>query len=113
VTSLPGVIAVTASEANGAPEISWGDSFRPGVFRLNVAVGREAFERIIGYPPAAHADQSARWDYTAMDRLLPHPSYATQAWVTILNPGEAIAAQARSLLIDAHQRAVRRLRRRV
>jgi hypothetical protein len=27
VTSLPGVAAVTASEANGAPEAAWGDSF--------------------------------------------------------------------------------------
>jgi hypothetical protein len=27
VTSMPGVIAVTASRANGAPEIPWGDSF--------------------------------------------------------------------------------------
>jgi hypothetical protein len=147
VTSLPGVIAVTASQANGAPEISWGDSFffydpdselqtsrrmpfativtkdydgfdtasdlnRPGVFRLNIAVGRQAFERFIGYPPAAHAGQSARWDYTAMDQLLAHPSYANQAWVAILNPGEATAGQARSLLIHAHQRAVQRLRRR-
>src|SRR6266566_2559569 len=27
VSSLPGVAAVTASEANGAPEAAWGDSF--------------------------------------------------------------------------------------
>src|SRR5919201_1444819 len=27
VTSLPGVVAVTAGEANGAPEVAWGDSF--------------------------------------------------------------------------------------
>lgn len=100
VTSLSGVAAITASEANGAPEISWGDSFffydpdgelqtsrrmpfatmvtkdydgfdtasnlnRPGVFRLNIAVGRAAFERLIGYPPAASVDQSSRWDYRA------------------------------------------------
>lgn len=146
VTNLPGVVAVTASEANGAPEISWGDSFffydpdgesqvsrrmpfativtkdyggfdtasnlnRPGVFRLNIAVGRKAFEELVGYPPAAHADQPTRFDYTGMDRLLPHPVYASQAWVCILNPGEATAAQARSLLTDAHRRAVQRHQR--
>ena len=27
IAGLPGVAAVTASEANGAPEVSWGDSF--------------------------------------------------------------------------------------
>lgn len=147
VTSLSGVAAITASEANGAPEISWGDSFffydpdgelqtsrrmpfatmvtkdydgfdtasnlnRPGVFRLNIAVGRAAFAKLIGYPPAASADQSSRWDYTVLDRLLPHPVYASQAWVAILNPGEATTGQARSLLMEAHDRAVQRRRRR-
>jgi hypothetical protein len=145
VGNLAGVAAVTAGEANGAPEVSWGDSFffydpdgesaanrrmpfativtkdyagfdtasnlnRPGVFRLNIAVGREAFEELVGYPPAAHAEQHTRFDYTAMDRLLPHPAYASQAWICILNPGEATSARARSLLTDAHARAVRRYR---
>jgi hypothetical protein len=27
VASLPGVVVVTASRANGAPEVAWGDSF--------------------------------------------------------------------------------------
>jgi Family of unknown function (DUF6194) len=147
VTNLPGVVAVTASEANGAPEVAWGDSFffhdpdgdtpanrrmpfativtkdydgfdtasnlnRPGVFRLNIAVGRTAFEELIGYPPAAHAAQPSRFDYTAIDQLIPHPVYATQAWVAILNPGEATAALARSLLTEAHGRAAQRHRRR-
>lgn len=147
VTSLPGVVAVTASGANGAPEVAWGDSFffydpdgdtpadrrmpfativtkdydgfdtasnlnRPGVFRLNVAVGRTAFEELIGYPPRAHAAQSARFDYTAIDQLIPHPAYAPQAWVAILNPGETTATLACSLLTDAHIRAVQRHRHR-
>src|SRR6476646_4570672 len=39
---------------------------RPGVFRLNIGVGRATFERI--------ADASGpEPDYTAFDRLLPHP----------------------------------------
>jgi hypothetical protein len=145
VTGLPGTVAVTASEASGAPEVAWGDSFfsydadgdaprrmpfativtkdyegfdtasnldRPDVFRLNIAVGRTAFEELIGYPSAAHADRSAHADYTVIDTLIPHPAYATQAWVAILNPGEATAALARSLLTDAHGRAAQRHRRR-
>jgi hypothetical protein len=146
VTGLPGVVAVTADEASGAPEVAWGDSFfyydpdgdpagrrmpfativtkdydgfdtassldRPGVFRLNIAVGRTRFEELIGYPPAAHADRSAHLDYTVIDKPIPHPAYATQAWVAILNPGETTAVLACSLLTDAHTRAVGRHRRR-
>jgi hypothetical protein len=146
VSSLPGVAIVTASQANGAPEAAWGDSFffydpddddanrrmpfativtqdydgwdtasdlnRPGVFRLNIAIGRTAFEKLTGYPPGEHETRPVRLDYTALDRLIPHPAYAAQAWVSILNPGEATAGQARALLTDAHARAVRRHDRR-
>ena len=146
VNSLPGVATVMASEATGAPEAAWGDSFffydpegdgdrrrmpfativtqdydgwdtasdlnRPGVFRLNIAVGRTAFEKLTGYPPGEHDAQSVRLDYTALDRLIPHPAYAAQAWVAILNPGEATADQARSLLTDAHAMAAQRHDRR-
>lgn len=136
-TGMPGAVAVTASEMTGAPEVAWGDTFffhgedrrlpfativikdydgfdaasnlnRPGVFRLSIAVGRETFEELIGYPPAAHAAHQANVDYAALDRVLPHPVYAAQSWVCILNPGAASDAQARELLAHAHRRASRR-----
>jgi Family of unknown function (DUF6194) len=71
------------------------------VFRLNIAVGRTAFEKLAGYPPDEQRAQSVRPDYAALDRLIPHPAYAAQAWVAILNPGEATGGQARS---PAHRR---------
>ena len=73
---------------------------------------RAAFEKLTGYPPGEHDAQSVRLDYTALDRLIPHPAYAAQAWVAILNPGEATAERARSLLTDAHALAARRHDRR-
>jgi hypothetical protein len=81
---------------------------RPGVFRLNIAVGRHRFQELIGYPPAEHAKNQPRFDYTALDCLLPHPVYAGQAWVSILNPDEKTSEQARSLLTEAHTRATQR-----
>jgi hypothetical protein len=140
VTGLPGVVTVVAGEANGAPEVAWGDSFffydpdggdrrmpfativtkdyagfdtaselnREGVFRLNIGVGREAFEELIGAPPG----QAGEFDAAATDALIPHPVYAAQGWVAILNPGERTAALARALLTGAHAKAVRRYRRR-
>ncbi|GAA4988204.1 hypothetical protein HD597_007660 [Nonomuraea thailandensis] len=81
---------------------------RPGVFRLNVAVGRVEFERLVGYPPAAHAAHHDGVDYAALDQVIPHPLYATQSWVSILNPGDAGRAQA--ILRDAHARAAKRHR---
>jgi hypothetical protein len=140
VRSMPGAVAVTASESNGAPEPAWGDTFffydpdgdtpenrrfpfativtkdyggfdmasrldRPGVFRLNISVGRDTFEELAGYPPAAHSERQAGVNYAPLDRLLPHPIYASQSWVCVLNPGAAAGAQARTLLSHAHARA--------
>ncbi len=84
------------------------DLGRPGVFRLNIAVGRTVFAELTGNPPAS---QTGDLDYTVLDTPLPHPLYAVQGWVAILNPGEKTAALARSLLTDAHARAAERYRR--
>ncbi|GAA2724459.1 DUF6194 family protein [Actinocorallia aurantiaca] len=83
---------------------------RPGVFRLNLAVGRDRFQQLLGYPPAAHAEHHPNVDYTAADRILPHPGYAAQGWVAVLNPGDATAAQVRDLLEEARTRAAGRHR---
>ncbi|GAA0938351.1 DUF6194 family protein [Actinocorallia libanotica] len=83
---------------------------RDGVFRVNIAVGREAFQRLFGHSPAAHAEHRAGFDPTAQDRLLPHPVYAVQGWACVLNPGEATGRQVRALLEEARERAARRHR---
>jgi hypothetical protein len=146
VRTLPDIHLFTAGEADGAPEIAWGDSFvyydpsgrgegmerqpfativtkdyegwdtasalnRPGVYRVNVAVGRDIFQAMFGHAPADHAAHEAEYDYTALDRFLPHPVYAGQGWVSVLNP-EASARQLQSLLAQAHARAAERHRRR-
>jgi hypothetical protein len=64
---------VTTDEHDDASDLD-----RPGVFRLNIGVDRETFERIAGADPDP--------DYRAFDRLLPHPVYGQQHWISILNP---------------------------
>ena len=144
MAGLPGVVAFTAGEDNGAPQAAWGDSFffydpddvpsnrkmpfativtkdyegfdtasdlnRAGVFRLNIAVGRAVFEELLGYPPAAHDGRHEGVDYRVLDGILPHPVYAAQSWICVLNPGDATASHVRTLLTDAHTRAVARRR---
>ena len=143
VAALPGVDVLTASEADGAPEVAWGDSFffydpdrdipadrrfpfativtkdysgfdeasnlnRDGIFRLNVSVDRHRFEELIGYQPAEHTDHAAGFDYSVVDAVIPHPTYARQAWVSILNPGQRTSDQVRTLIAEARDRAAAR-----
>ena len=86
--------------------IVWTDAFdmgnpsdlaRPGVYRLNIGLGKESFQRLVG----SMQDP----DYRALDRLMPHPVYARQHWVAILNPSRAMLdATVMPLLTEAHDR---------
>jgi hypothetical protein len=81
---------------------------RPGVFRLNIGVSRQTFERLFG----AESPRLEGYDYTTLDTLMPHPEYAAQSFICVLSPGEATAQEVRSLLAEAYERAVRRYNRR-
>ena len=86
-------IVTTDEHDEGAPS----NRARPGVFRLNIGVSRETFERLVGSvtEPA----------YTEFDRLLPHPVYAKQLWISILNPSDATFDDVvLPLLTEAHDR---------
>ncbi|RZU50836.1 hypothetical protein EV385_2622 [Krasilnikovia cinnamomea] len=80
---------------------------RPGVVRLNLDPGRALFTETVGYAPAEHPAHADRWDYTALDQLLPHPVYATAGWVSVLNPGPRTRTRVAELVAAAHARAAR------
>jgi hypothetical protein len=81
---------------------------RPGVYRLNIGISWQTFQSLFG---ARKVDVSA-YDFTALDKIMPHPDYAAQYFVCVLNPGEATIAKVKTLLEEAYQLAVRRHNRR-
>jgi hypothetical protein len=77
---------------------------RPGVFRLNIGVGKETFQRFVG--------SIAEPDYAELDRVLPHPVYAKQRWLAILNPSrQTFDEVVKPLIAEAYERLVRPRRR--
>jgi hypothetical protein len=86
-------IVTTDEHDEGAPS----NLARPGAFRLNIGVDRETFERLVGSMEAP--------DYAAYDRLVPHPVYAKQRWISILNPSDAtFHDDVLPLIAEAHDR---------
>ena len=77
---------------------------RAGVFRLNVGVSRATFRSFFG--------AAGTYDFTALDRLMPHPVYGRQAWVCVLNPSAETLERVKSLLREAYAIAVARVKRR-
>jgi hypothetical protein len=139
-SDLGGTLVVVASGENGAPEVAWGDTFfiydpdraippekqlpyatvvindypgfdeysnlaRPGVFSVNVWVSRDTFD-------AQTAAGGQPVDYTVFDRVIPHPVYASQGWLSVLNPGPETDSNLKELLAEAHERARARYEKR-
>ena len=70
-------IVWTDEHDDGAPS----DLARPGVYRVNVGVDRTTFEELVGSVEDP--------DYAAFDRFVPHPVYAKQRWISVVNPSHA------------------------
>jgi len=86
-------IVTTDEHDEGAPS----QLSRPGTFRLNIGVDRATFERLV--------PSTATPDYAAFDLVLPHPVYARQLWISILNPSDATFRDiVMPLLTEAHDR---------
>lgn len=133
-TELDGTLVVVASAENGAPEMAWGDIFliydpeqaippekqfpyatvvvndypgfdefsdlaREGVYRVNIWVSKDTFD-------AETPDEDPETvDYSTLDRIIPHPVYGAQSWLSVVNPGPATSSKVRVLLQEAHDRA--------
>jgi len=88
---------------------------RPGVFRLNVGVGKGTYESLFGSRPprpGATGIVDTGHDFTALDQLFPHPVYAPMGWLSVLCPSEATFETLRPLLAEAYGMATDRQTRR-
>jgi len=84
---------VTTDEHDDASNLS-----REGVFRLNIGtLTKETFAGLTGDVGSP--------DYTELDRILPHPVYAKQRWISILNPSaRSFEKVVKPLLAETHDR---------
>lgn len=79
---------------------------RPFVFRLNIGVGKQTFRSLFGALTNEGADERG-YDFTALDRLMPHPVYGKMYWVCILSPSpETFQSVVQPLLAEAYERDV-------
>ncbi len=55
---------------------------------------------------------AGEYDFAALDKLIPHPVYGRNHWVSVLNPSESTFESIKPLLHEAHAIAMRRVERR-
>lgn len=139
VSGMDGVLVLRPGPGDGSPDIAWGDVFfyyapdgvvpqtqpfativtknypddtgsrldRPGAFRVNLAVGKAEFTKRLGFEPKETENRDI--DYAADDVLMPHPVYARQSWLAVVNPA---ATPLEGLLETAYRLQRDRLTRR-
>ncbi len=78
---------------------------RNGVFRFNIGVSKETYNKL----NINQLDEDI--DYTVLNVFLPHPHYARQHFVCILNPIGANIEKTKRLIVEAHSIAEGRLQR--
>ena len=86
---------------------------RPGVFRLNIGIGKETFFALFESRPARPGPEGQfddTWDFTAAERIMTHPVYGRQYWVSVVNPGPETFAAVQPLLAEAYALAVAKYR---
>ena len=79
---------------------------REGVFRINIGVSRETFQSLFA------ASSSENIDYSVLNTFLPHPEYAKQNFICILNPSDENIEITQQFITESHSIAASRLNRR-
>ena len=134
-SAFEGVDVQIASEADGAPEIAWGDTFfiydpdrtfegtrrfpfativtkDYGEFDNKSNLDRPGVFRLnIGVSKKTFASMfpsEAGHDYTSLDVVMPHPVYGSNHWICVLNPSSSTFESLKPLLVEAYEIAVQR-----
>jgi hypothetical protein len=89
---------------------------RDGVYRLNIGLSKETYRSLFGPQPARLPNEGGAvntgHDFSALDTLMPHPVYAPQSWVCVLNPSDKTFETIKPLLKEAYDIAVARFDKR-
>ena len=102
-----GVYVLTAKEKDGEGDKS-SRLNREGVYRINLGLRRETFRRLFGSLPPRPAKGGIvemPYDFSQLDRLLPHPVYAWMGWVCTLNPSCQTFEELKPLIEESYEYA--------
>jgi hypothetical protein len=78
---------------------------RDGVYRVNIGISKATFQDLIG------ETSTDPIDYSRLNVFLPHPDYAKQHFICILNPAGENVETTKQLIREAHAIAAARLER--
>ena len=109
-----GVYVLTVKEKDGDNDKS-SNLDRENVYRVNIGVRKKTFiERFGDVPkrPAKGCTVDADYDFSAIDRIIPHPVYAWMGWICSLNPSKETFEELKPLIQEAYEYAKEKFKKR-
>lgn len=102
---MPFVTIVTGDNYDDVSQLN-----QPDAYRLNIGLPKARYTALFGATPTER-DEHGIWqtgfDHATRDVVMPHPGYAPQHWVCVINPATTLDA-ARELMAEAHEFAARK-----
>ncbi len=102
-----GVYFLTIKQSNGPNDIA-SKLDRDGIYRLSFNPGKDNYQKLFGQSPKRPSKGKVvdlNYDFTELDKLLPHPVYAWMGWVNILSPSELTIEKVKNLLDKSYENA--------
>jgi hypothetical protein len=110
-----GIYVLTFKEKDG-PNDKASNINREGVFRLNIGISKvsfvKLFEQIPARPKAGKAVDMP-YDFTELNRIMPHPVYAWMGWVGVLNPDKYIFEKLLPLIEESYNLALVKYKKKI
>ena len=82
---------------------------RDDVYRLNIGITKKTFQNLFGKLPIRPAKSQiilGDYDFTLLDKLMPHPIYGWMGWVAINNPSQQSFSNILPYLNEAYEKAL-------
>jgi hypothetical protein len=105
-----GVYLLTFKEKDG-PNDRASNTNREGVFRLNIGITRDTFIRLFKRIPArpnAGEIIDMPFNFTQLNKIMPHPVYGWMSWIGVLNPDQATFKELLPLIEEGYNLALKK-----
>lgn len=109
-----GVYILTVKEKDGENDSS-SNLDREGIYRVNLGVRKQTFSNLFGHIPSRPAKGGIvdmNFDFTATDKIMPHPVYGWMSWLCCLNPSDETFESLKPLIAEAHAYAKEKFEKR-
>lgn len=104
-----GIYLLTFKEKDGTNDNS-SNLNRDSIYRLNLGISKESFTHLFGSIPARPSAGEVidmPYDFSTLDKIMPHPVYGWMSWICILNPSkETYDTELKPLIAEGYQLAL-------